>query len=73
VNVRELIETLKDFDEDAEVHFMYNYGDHWRTMVCPKAVNVEELPVKWSDYHGKPALAEDDDEEASIVVVLSGH
>ena len=49
--VKELIESLKYMDQDAEVHFAYNYGDHWRTEVAPKVSQVSEGVVEYSDYH----------------------
>jgi len=49
--VKELIESLKYMDQDAEVHFAYNYGDHWRTEVAPKVSRVSEGVVEFSDYH----------------------
>ena len=36
MNVAELIDELRMMDPEAEVHFEYNYGDHWRTHVAPK-------------------------------------
>jgi len=73
MKVKELIELLQCEDEDAEVHFAYNYGDYWRTTVAPKVRKVEESYVKFSDYHSMPALADDDDyenEKATSAVVL---
>jgi len=49
--VKELIESLKYMDQDAEVHFSYNYGDHWRTEVAPSVSRVNEGVVEYSDYH----------------------
>jgi hypothetical protein len=49
--VKELIESLKYMDQDAEVHFAYNYGDHWRTEVAPKIDRVDEGVVEYSEYH----------------------
>ena len=31
MTVEELINQLGFMDPTAEVHFSYNYGDHWRT------------------------------------------
>ena len=31
MQVKELIEMLQDMDQDADVHFAYNYGDHLQT------------------------------------------
>ena len=49
--VKELIESLKYMDQDSEVHFAYNYGDHWRTEVAPKIDRVDEGVVEYSEYH----------------------
>lgn len=64
MKVRELIQELKNFDQDAEVHFAYNYGDHWRTTVAPAVKSVDEYPVVYSEYHSMDKLVADDDEES---------
>jgi len=51
MKVSQLIEQLQYMDKDAEVHFAYNYGDHWRTQVAPSVASVEEGVVEFSDYH----------------------
>jgi hypothetical protein len=60
--VKELIESLKYMDQDAEVHFAYNYGDHWRTEVAPKVSQVTEGVVEYSDYHRMDKLVTDEDD-----------
>lgn len=76
MNVADLIEELKQMPQDAEVHFQYNYGDHWRTQVAPTVSEVYEGQVKYSDYHRMHKVVEqdwDDDEEAEgQTVVLIG-
>lgn len=62
LTVAELIEELKYMDQDAEVHFSYNYGDHWRTQVAPVVRSVSEGFVVDSDYHRMPKLVEDDED-----------
>jgi hypothetical protein len=78
--VSDLIELLQEMPADAEVHFAYNYGDHWRTQVAPKVDSVDMGEVKYSDYHRMPKVIErdyDDDEDDSTedaqsqVVILS--
>lgn len=77
--VRDLIELLEEMPADAEVHFAYNYGDHWRTQVAPKVDSVELGEVKYSDYHRMPKVVERDyddeddstEDEQSQVVILS--
>lgn len=61
MKVSELIELLKMEDQDADVHFTYNYGDHWRTQVAPKVRDVEQGFVAYSDYHRMDKVAEDED------------
>jgi hypothetical protein len=51
MQVKDLIELLAGYDPEAEVHFTYNYGDHWRTQVAPKIRDVDVGYVKFSDYH----------------------
>ncbi len=70
MTVAELIARLQNEDPEAPVHFAYPSGDYWRTTLAPEVRKVEELTVKLSAYHDKPAL-EDEDDEAEIVVVLS--
>ena len=60
MKVAELIEELKYMDQDAEVHFAYNYGDHWRTTVAPRVDNISEGCVEFSDYHRMDKLVEED-------------
>ena len=62
MQVFQLIEQLMDMDPNAEVHFSYNYGDHWRTEVAPKVSNVSENVVKYSDYHRMDKIETDEDE-----------
>jgi len=77
MNVADLIEELKLMPQDAEVHFQYNYGDHWRTQVAPTVSEVYEGNVEWSDYHRMPKVVESDwewdheDEEESSDKVKS--
>ena len=57
--VSELIEALQTMDSDAEVHFQYNYGDHWRTQVAPSVDSVEEGVVEFCDYHRMDKMVEE--------------
>jgi hypothetical protein len=61
--VKELIEMLEGMNQDAEVHYAYNYGDHWRTEVAPKVDRVDEGAVVYSDYHRMDKIAEHDDSD----------
>jgi hypothetical protein len=79
MKVKDLIEQLGYMDQDADVHFAYGYGDHWRTTVAPKVTQVFEGAVVYSDYHRMDKLADTDfedeepgnpDENARRVVVI---
>jgi hypothetical protein len=61
MKVSQLIESLKYLDQDAEVHFSYNYGDHWRTEVAPKVSQVDEGLVAYSEYHRMDKIVEEED------------
>jgi hypothetical protein len=77
--VKELIESLQYMDPEAEVHFAYCYGDHWRTEVAPKVGRVDEGVVEYSEYHRMDKIASedyDDEDEQTVasqrrVVVLA--
>ena len=64
--VKELIESLKYMDQDAEVHFSYCYGDHWRTEVAPAVSHIDMGIVGYSEYHRMDKVIEVDyDDEDS--------
>jgi hypothetical protein len=62
MQVKELIEILGRYDQEADVHFAYGYGDHWRTQVAPRVSNVFDGVVQYSEYHRMDKLVEDEDE-----------
>ena len=62
MKVSELIDLLGRYDQDVEVHFSYNYGDHWRTEVAPAICQVSDGVVEYSDYHRMDKLVTDEDE-----------
>ena len=79
MKVADLILELQDMNPEADVHFAYNYGDHWRTEVAPKISNVREGVVEFSEYHRMDKVANEDydDEDEGVVesqrrVVLLG-
>ena len=59
MKVAQLIEQLQYMDKDTEVHFAYNYGDHWRTQVAPSVAYVEEGVVEFSEYHRMDKMVEE--------------
>ena len=61
MKVSELIELLQCEDRDAEVHFSYNYGDHWRTQVAPTVDSVETGFVTYSAYHSMDKVVDEED------------
>ena len=61
MKVRDLIESLGYMDPEAEVHFSYNYGDHWRTEVAPRVSRVEQALVTYSEYHRMDKIVEEED------------
>ena len=61
MKVSELIEILGRYDQDVEVHFSYNYGDHWRTQVAPAICQVSDGVVEYSDYHQMDKMVDDED------------
>ena len=67
--VKDLIEQLGYMNPEAEVHFAYNYGDHWRTEVAPKIDRVDEGVVEYSEYHRMDKIASEDydDEDENTV------
>ena len=60
--VKELIEILGRYDQDVEVHFSYNYGDHWRTEVAPAICQVSDGVVEYSSYHQMDKLVTDEED-----------
>ena len=73
MQVKELIEMLQDMDQDAEVHYAYNWGDYWRTEVAPAVNMVDTGAVVYSDYHRMDKIVENDegdfDEETGEEIV----
>jgi len=62
MQVKELIEQLQNMNPEAEVHFAYGYGDHWRTTVAPAASRVSQGLVQYSEYHRMDKMVEDEDD-----------
>jgi hypothetical protein len=69
--VKDLIEQLGYMNPEAEVHFSYNYGDHWRTEVAPKVSRVDEAVVEYSEYHRMDKIASEDYDDEDEEVVAS--
>ena len=63
MQVKDLIEMLQGMDQEADVHFAYNYGDHWRTEVAPKVGRVDEGAVAYSEYHRMDKIVDNSDSD----------
>ena len=61
MQVKELIEILSRYDQEADVHFAYGYGDRCRTQVAPAISQVFDGVVEYSDYHQMDKLIDDED------------
>jgi hypothetical protein len=74
MKVNDLIEKLKELADDGfgetDVHFSYNYGDHWSTQVAPISKRVNLCNVKKSSYHRMPVITENENENETPVVVI---
>ena len=61
MTVQELIEILGNYQQDAEVHYSYGAGDHWRTTVAPAVCQIHDGTVQYSDYHRMDTLVDEDE------------
>jgi hypothetical protein len=61
MKVKDLSEQLGYMDLEADVHYAYNYGDHWRTEVAPRVSSISEGVVEYSDYHRMDKLVTEDE------------
>ena len=61
MQVKDLIEQLQSMNPEAEVHFTYCYGDHWRTQVAPTVDLVQEGLVKYSESHRMDKRMDEDE------------
>ena len=69
---KELIEALKRYDDDDNIHFCYPSGDYWgRTLVC-QIDKLEEEYVEWSEYHRSLKLVEQNERERIIEDIEEG-
>lgn len=71
-----LQEHARDCEHDPEVHFAYNYGDHWKTEVAPAVEEVGMGQVKHSSYHRMDVTVDEESkdyrEDDAGVVILRG-
>ena len=78
MNVRELIDQLEMYNDEDEVRFAYNWGDHVGHIAAPSVTQVEEHPVSYSEYIQecqieKPRYREDSDNAKDCVILSCGN
>ena len=61
MKVSELIEKLKMENPNSEVCFSHPSGDYWGTILATSIDEVGEGTVKYSTYHGKFKVVDEDD------------
>ena len=61
MKVSDLIDLLKDFDPNLEVHFAYPSNDYWRTELAPTVDTVGDGFVKYSTYHSMHKMLDEDE------------
>ena len=61
MQVSDLIDLLKDFDPNLEVHFVYPSNDYWRTVLAPAVNHVGDGIVKHTDYHRTDKLMDENE------------
>jgi hypothetical protein len=77
MKVSELIEQLKNMDQNLPVYASYYYGDRCGSIVAEPICDVEELELTYSEYHRMMQVPEDgeehyaDDKEPVTAIVLS--
>lgn len=74
MTVAELIARLQEVDQDAEVHFAYDYGDHAHAQAAPAVRKITYENVLHVDYYRTTIVVDEDDsryDDAKEVVVLS--
>lgn len=74
MNVQDLINELEQYDDNLPVHFSYQYGDHWRTVVAPEVSSVTEGAVIHSSYHNMDKEVEEDHKDfakAKRAIIIS--
>ncbi len=79
MTVKELIETLQGYPEDAVVHIAQPTHNHWQNVAAPVLDHVGQCDVAFSEYLRQPQVLpegfdpEEQDGETEWVVVLADH
>lgn len=74
MTVRELIETLNEYDDDMIVRFAFDYGDRSHTHIAREVTNVNIEQVRHNSYVNEIALADlryDDEKDTEEALVLT--
>ncbi len=77
LTVAELIEYLEQFPKESKVMFSHPSHDYWKTELAGNINTADEQRIKWSDYHSKWQIDNDEEDEVgpdatdNIVVILS--
>jgi hypothetical protein len=53
-------------DQDKEVYFVYDYGDHCHTQVAKEVCEVSEGDVRNNSYIDGKSVAEGDEDECGV-------
>ena len=70
LTVGDLINELKQFDENSPVFLGHPSGDYWQTQIAKAISTVEMQAVKYSDYHQQNTVADEGDEDSQEVVFI---
>jgi hypothetical protein len=62
LTVKELIESLEEFEPNTRVVFKYPSGDYWKTELAAPVITLDEGYVTYSQYHNKPKVDEGESE-----------
>ena len=74
MKVSELIEALQQEQQDAEVHFSYDYSDYYRRCVFAPLIDiVDTVFVKQDEEVDGDVVCDVPDEDTRFVVVLSSN
>lgn len=74
MNKKELIESLKDFDEEDEVFLAFSAGDYWHSFLVRQINFVAKLPIQFSPYFESNIISKpidpDEVEEFESAIIL---
>jgi hypothetical protein len=72
---RDLIEALKDFNDDEEIFISYPAHDYWHSLLVKQINFIGYSPVEYSDYFDSNKIAQPVDmnelEEFKKAIVIS--